>query len=631
MSRLAALLRKELWHHGAVMAALFALLGAVALLLLLGALLAPRTMTLLETHASFVRFFLPLAALALGHRLVVQEYRAGTHRFLEALPLRRIDVVLTKLLVGLALMSVLALASLALSTLAAGLREPLTLRWIALVALKTELFALALFSVLFALGLLGRWRVAVYLGLGFVLLFVEQATRVELGRFGPFALVGERFVLEREAIPWSEGAVTLGLAASAVGLALVLSLSREGALVDGMARPMSARETTAVGAVLVAGLIAAELADDWRDRPAFAFSREEVVRRADPDLAVLYLEEPHRARAEALADVLHADLARLRRELGLARLAPVHVALRETLDPRLVERVELDGREGILLRARFTSEGLDLDDLRAAVLERALEVATDGRAAFEPYAWARTGLARAIVHADEPAPPRAPLLRALYLTREQEPSLALLERWQETEERFGPAGAEVLAYAAFRGLEARAGRERASAFARAAFGTPPLPGALALLEDWRAPPMARLARETGLGPAELEEAWRRELAVWRADPRARALAELPRASASLALEREGALPVLRWTVRFDRPPPPEAICSLLHAAVGPFDAPLAADAWLHEERRCLELDPEGERLVGRYGAGERVLLAVELHDPRLGAPMRLAAERMELP
>jgi hypothetical protein len=397
-----------------------------------------------------------------------------------------------------------------------------------------------------------------------------------------------------------------------------------------MARPMTAREKVAVGVVLVLGLIASELAEDWREQPAFAFSREEVVRRNDPELAVLYLDEAHRAEAEALADVLHADLSRLQRELALESLPPVHVALRQTMDPRAVERVELEKRQGVLLRASFTSDALDRDELRAAVIARTLEAATDGRAAYEPYAWARTGFARAFVHADERALAELPVRRALFVARYHAPSIAMLERWQLTEERWGPAAAEGLAYAAFRAIEARAGREKMLAFARALFA-PPAPGALAVIDARLDPPLARLERETGLSADSLEEAWRAELAAWRADPRAHAMRAVPRASATVAIEHDGELRSVRWAVRFASPPGSDAVCALVHAAIGPFDAPLAPEAVQREERRCAELAPEGELLVGRYGAGERVLLAIELDDPHLGAPVRLARERLEVP
>lgn len=627
MRRFFALARKELWDHGLVVLGLYLLLGGVAALLLLGAVLAPRTITMLEAHATFVRFFVPMSALALGHRLVVREYQAGTQRFLEALPLRRFEVVITKLVVGLAVLSIAALGSLALSASAALLREPLTVRWLALVGLKTELFTIACFAVLFTMGLFGRWRIPIYLGFAFLLGFLGQATDVELSRFGPFALVGERLVLEREVLPLSEIAVTLGLTALALAIAFTLALVREGQVAEALARRMSAREKSAVAVVLVFGLIASEIADAHRAKEPFAFTRDEVVRRQDPPVAVLYLDERHRVAAEALADTLARDLDRLRETLGIAAMPAVHVALSETLDPNEVERVELDDRDGVLVRASFTAPAFDPDALRVAVVERVVERVTDGRAAFEPYAWVRTGFARAFV--DRPEVARAPMLRALWIARQRSLSASMLERWQRTEERWGPAGAEALAYSAYRALEARAGRARTIRFARSLLAEEPPWGMAAVMEARMDPVPARMERETGVSMRALVEAWREEVAGWRADPRAAALRRVPRARGAVTIERaEGELRALRW--RIDDPPT-EGMCALVHAPLGPFDRPLRRDELVREERPCAELDPSGEAVVGRYGPGERVLAAIELDGDVLGAPVRVFAARMEVP
>jgi hypothetical protein len=84
-----------------------------------------------------------------------------------------------------------------------------------------------------------------------------------------------------------------------------------------------------------------------------------------------------------------------------------------------------------------------------------------------------------------------------------------------------------------------------------------------------------------------------------------------------------------WGVTADRPFEPGATCSLLHAAAGPFDRPLRPDELFREERVCAEL--EEEALAGRYGPGERVLVAIELDSPTLGAPVRIASARLEVP
>lgn len=628
MRRLLALAKKELWEHGAIVLALLFLLCGIGGLLLVAALVAPRTMSLLETHASFTRFFLPIVALALGNRLVVREYQRGTQRFLEALPVMRVEIVLTKLGLGFLVLSLAAMSSLAPSVLAAALRgEPLTVRWLALVFLKTELFVLALWTVLFTLGLVGRWRVPVYLGVLFALLFVDRATDAELGRFGPFALVGERFVLERYSLGLAESLGTLAVAALAIAIALGIALSREGGIAEALARRMTQREKVGVGAVLVFAMMASEIADARKDKDPFTFDRPEVARRADPAVEVLYLEERNRAHAEALADVLAADLASLREALAIEP-PRVHVALRETLDPHEAEVAALEDQDGVLVRAAFTDERFDQDGLRTSVLVHVLDRVTDGRASFEPYAWVCAGLARAWVHRD--TDDRQVRSRALFVARSRAPSVAMLERWQTTDERFGHAATEALAYAAMVALRDAAGSERWLAFARSIVGREPPPGLAAVIDARLDPLAARMEREAGVSPAELERALGDRVAAWRRDTPA--MRAVPRARATVEAERgEGELRAIRWRLELDRPAEPGSTCALVHAAVGPFDAPVPREELLREERACDALDPRGEVLLGRYGPGERVLAAVEMHVPSLGAPVRVAAARLEVP
>lgn len=626
--RIAALVRQELWQHGLVVLALLVLVAGVDALLLVGTLIAPRTMTLLETHGIFVRLLLPIAALALGNRLVVREYQQGTQRFLEALPVSRVEVVLTKLGLGFAVLSLAALSSLIVAGAAALARgEPLTLRWLSVVALKTELFVLALWSVLFTMGLLGRFRVPAYLAALVGLFVLDQATDVHLARFGPFALVGERFVLERESLAAGEALATLAIAFVALGLAFALSLAKEGAAAEALARRMSQREKAAVGAVLVFGLMAGEIVSELRSDEPFSFEREEVVRRDDPPLEVLYLEAPNRPAAEALADVLAADLAAMREALAIGAMPRVHVALRPTLGPRQVQHVRLEDGGSVLVRAAFTSEGFDRENLRASVLSRALERVTDGRAAFEPHAWVRSGFARAWAHREGESD-RELRRRALVVARSRRPSFALLERSESTAERFGPAAAEALAYVAMRALEEEAGRERWLAFVRTVVGRAPPPGFAAVIQHRIHPVSARMRETTGVTPEALERALTERVLAWRRDP---AMRGIPRARGHVAIEPAGGdLYGVRWRVAFDGAPEPGATCTLLHAAIGPFDAPVPIDELFREERSCAALAPEGELLVGRYGPGERVLAAIELDHPSLGA-VRIASARLEVP
>ena len=104
---------------------------------------------------------------------------------------------------------------------------------------------------------------------------------------------------------------------------------------------------------------------------------------------------------------------------------------------------------------------------------------------------------------------------------------------------------------------------------------------------------------------------------------------IPRASGWIEVEpEEGPLRTVRWGVRFGGAVPTGALCSVLHAPPGPFDEVMLADELAREEVPCELLAEDGERLVGRYSAPGRVLLAIELEVP--DGKVRLLAERREL-
>ncbi len=615
MSRLGGLLLKELLQHGWVLALLGLFVGVTQGLLVLGSAIAPRTITMLEVHESFVRLFLPLLGLALGRRLVVREYYAHTQRFLAALPVYRWEVFVQKLGLGAALLGLAAFASLAVAALVASFKEPLDAQWLIIVLWRTEVFVLALWAFFFTMGLLGRWRVPVYLAIAMVLLYVNRATEVSLSRVPPLSLVNETFVLERARFPAGDLAWSLLFVVVTVGLGAFLALARDGGLADSLAQTMSRVEKVAVGVVLSLALIGTSVADPLADEPPFAFEARRVERRAEVGLAVLYLEDTQAASAAALADHLALDLTALRDELALHELPPVHVALRPDLDPHDYEEVALEeGDPGVLVRARYHDEAFDRSRFSQRVLELAIVKATDGRAAHEPLAWVRSAVAGRI------ARPGTERLAAVYAAARR-PRYEDLARLWRTEERFGEGVAAALAAVAADVAVEEASEARWRAFARSCLSPEPWPGVLEAVALRRDPVEARLARELGVDHAALEAAWAARLRALR--PRA---PRLPAAYARIE-EEEGALRTVAWGVTGATPE--GAGCALVHAPLGPFDGVVDPSDEVRDERPCAAVAGEPARLIGRYGARDRVLLAIEIELD--DGPVRLLAERRELP
>lgn len=601
MDRVLTLLEKELWEHGLALGAVLVFLGGIAGLLLLGTAVGPQTITVLDAHASFVRIFLPLFGLALGHRLVAREYGAPTHRFLASLPIHRWEILVTKYALGLALVGLAAGGSLVITAAVAAIREPLTGRWISLVMLRTEVFAVALWSFFFAMGLVGRWRFPIYLGLAIALTFVGTSTDVALRRFWPFALVGDTFVLERLTAPWGAlgGATAIALGLFAVGM--LLGAGREGRLQEALSTRMTLRQKAGVAVGFALALVLLDVLDLERPPDPFAFESATVARQG----RVSVLHEPGgEARATALAARLEEDLARAEAWLDLP-LGPVFVAPRLDLGPAEMEHEPLDEDEpAVLVRAAHPSPELEERSLRAFALARAIEKATEGRARHEPRRWVLVGLSHHLVGAD-PAWSR----RAAWLGRRRAPRYDTLRQRERLEERFGENAADAWAWLAFDALAAELPEEELRSFTRELLAPP----GLVLLDviAFRVSPVEARLADAGMDVASLEAAWAARLRPLRA--------EVTRARAEIAITHDGSLRGLRAAVAGAD----GDTCALLHAGLGPFDVPLEREAWSREEAPCEAL---GARVVlGRYGPGDRVFVAVE--RAALGGWLRLAASR----
>ncbi|MCZ7684184.1 MAG: ABC transporter permease [Sandaracinaceae bacterium] len=629
MRRLLALAKKELWEHGAIVLALLFLLCGIGGLLLVAALVAPRTMSLLETHASFTRFFLPIVALALGNRLVVREYQRGTQRFLEALPVRRVEIVLTKLGLGFFVLSLAAMSSLAPSVLAAMLRgEPLTVRWLALVFLKTELFVLALWTVLFTLGLVGRWRVPVYLGVLFFLIFVDRATDADLGRFGPFALVGERFVLERSSP--RPGGVARDARRRRPG-------DRHRARHRALARGRDRRG---------AGAAHDPAREGGRRRGAGLRDDGQRDRRRPQGQGAVHLRSP-RGGAARRSSPSRCSTSRSR----TARTPRRSPTCSPPISPACARRSPSScractwpcARRSIRTRRRWPRSRTRTAYWCAPPSPTSASTRTGcGRPCSSTCSIASPMAARP----SSPTPGCAPGSRARGCTARRTIARCARARssWPARGRRASPcwsAGRRPTSASATRPPRPwptrpwwrcgrRAGRERWLAFARSIVGREPPPGLAAVIDARLDPLAARMEREAGVSPGELERALRdRVAALAPGHPRharGAARARIPRGGAR---RRRAARDPLAARARSPRR-------AGRHLRAGPRRRrPLrrarAARGAAPRGRACEALDPRGEVLLGRYGPGERVLAAVEVHLPSLGAPVRVAAARLLVP
>ncbi len=644
MNRIAALLEKEARHHLAVAVGLVLWLPMSYLLVAAGHALSPSNISSLLIHVTMLWFFIPLTALVLGNRLIVTEYQRSTQLFLEALPIRRSEMVSVKWVLGFVALETIAVLSLLLTVLIASSTEVIDPRFFGIMAARTVVYVACLWGLFFAMGFLGRFRVPLYIAMVVGLFAIDVLTDFEIGRFGPLALIDEQLALDRERVPWSELEVTGALAFGFSAFGFILALLDEGSVVESLSRRMTLKEKSVAGALIVGLLIAVTALDERREREPFAFQSDALIRAAGGGLEVLYVNEEAQPDAEALAEALEADLVEIQRILGRSKLPMVRVALRESLDARTFEPAKLPQRDGILVRVNF--RGWSGDEIaeqrvlrsshsfRAFVIKRILLDATDERAGYEPRAWVLDGFARWFVERDRSeacwTTPMAcpPLLRALWAF--EEPAALDLDRWFRMRERHGEEVSEALAYSAILSIEREGGRAAVEAVARAFWGRRPPLDLREVIRERRQPASLELQQAVGRPFEVIVAGWRDEMTARRgAVDVEEALAAVgdPRATFDLTLV-DGTLPRVSARVRLARPLAEPAVITLLHREIGPFDRSLELHELQREERvldagaRELEIE-----LLGRYGRGVRVFLAVDVESRALGCPIRLLARR----
>lgn len=632
--RLAALALKEVSEHALVLLlVLFGLAGGWTVFLL-AAIGGPTTLTYLEAHATFVRFALPTLGLALGNRLVVAELSGRTQRFLEALPMRPYEPLLVKWLLGLALLLGVAFASLAAAALVASAREPIDAPFLALLGLRTSVVVLWGWSFFFSMGLFGKLRVPLYLGLLLALAIVGGSTSLEISRFGPFALAGPDMALERREVPWAAVGECLALTAFFLAAGAGVTSLREGSVEERLQKPMSQRDLAMAGIAFFSILIVwGELSPTPEPAP-YALPPDHVLHATALPIAVSYLDDDAEDDARVLLARLEASVGSLAEAAGYARLPQLRVVLRRSLDAATFEPVTLAESDGVLMRANFLRESdPDLDGLTAEVIAALCDARTGGRARLEPRRWAREGVALewASTHRGPEAVAAglsaARIAQALLATRARGPDPARMARFELLREEVGARAAAALSATGIAAIRAERGDAAVSALVREAFPAGSTDDFRVVLRDWLRPPPEAGA---GISTEALGAAWSAELARLRMRPdAAEIVAALRDARASLTVERDVAgLPAL--VVRAETGAPGRVL-TVRHVVLGPFDR-VVEDVTTETESVVADALGHAEvRLEGRYATGDRVLVRVDLEGTPLGAPHRLLSRRLEVP
>jgi hypothetical protein len=634
MSATLALFRKELRQHGPALVGVTVLLGFIVLLARFGQTKEARVLSVLDLVPEFALTGLVAGALYLGHRLVVAEYYGRTQRFVESLPVRRGQMVLVKAVFGLVWMLVWAGTALLIAVLAARATEPVAPRFLGIMAARLALYAFAVWGVVFLFGFFGRLRIPLALGAVFLLFLLNRTTNLELGRFGPLALVDRAtYAFERVRVPWRALGQAAAVGAAGLAAAYALARVREGSVVEALARRLSARELSAL--LVMAGGGATLLGVLTREPPApeYQFTTDKVLRGKRGAVEIAYLEDELAPVAARFAADLEDKIEATARILALPDALPkVRVVNGPEVDAGRVRTVVNDARS-LVIRARL--EGLGAEDeteLVFDVLHNLLWQRTRRRAALETKHWLLDGFALDVARAGTAAPALTdPPDRDMLLAAATAELVPLDERalvaWGITTERLGDIPTAALAASGWRVLGARVGPEKTIALARAALARRGTGDVRDSIHDWVTPMPALFERSTGWAWTDFVRQWRAALEAWRGTAAARqALAGWPRASLAARADARAGVGVAGTLSA----PLAEALaCTLEHVKLPPYDAWVDPDTL--EEVGFLW--PRGaaplERVVsGAYGRGERAFVALDCELPPLRGRVRLFADRV---
>lgn len=600
-----ALLRKELAEHGVVLAVTGLLTG-----LLLFAMLLQADRDLGGRFVGLIRFsfmFGWLIPLVLAHRLLVREYGGRTQLFLETLPIGRARAFATKWLLGCGL----TLLAAGLGWLAAlqSIRRSEVLPWqdAAGTGLAVGVFWFTAWCFASMAGMLGRYRYVVWAACALCYLVLTSVAGVPLREAPVIRLLGPDVQMARGVPDPAVFLTALAIAFASAAGAAVLALHGAGAMSSALARRMTARERVFVLVAFAAVLTVAAMLERKPEQPPFEITDGERVQGRYATVGVMPTVDVDAATARDLARILVEDSDELIDALALDTRPPIFILPQQGLDRTAMQRAAVSGAEGIVIRV---APNAPRDRVRSLVGHSVLVDATHARAIRDDRHVLLDGLtAHWALRDDDDA-------RSLWQLRAAAavPSVAAgdLTGWARTSEQLGECIALALSLSVYDVLVEQLGTARTLALMRDVFAAPH-DDARALLERR---PAAQLA-DAGLDWATLAELTRARHESLR-EQHAAAIASRLAVKADIAARRVAGRGV-EIEVRIDG----AERFAVHYARLRP---------WTRSVEDMPRLDVHGQRTVLPLSSarGDRVLVAVELDDPILDCPVRIAAERLEI-
>lgn len=621
------LLSKEFSEHWWMLLIILPLAGLGFLVQLVGA-----AFNEMGSHLVALTFFcyswLPLLVMVVCNRLVVQEYSKKTQLFLEALPVSRRGMFLTKYFLGLTIILATASCCVAVAAAVSSRQEPIDATFLLIILSRVNVFAFAVYSFFFMMGFLGRYRIAIFVAMIVLIPLYLSSSSFDLESMGPFRLIDRRLAFERVAAPTTDLLITLAIGIFFSVTAFVLASLREGTVAGMLAERMSYREKVFVAVTIFCfGFLAYVLDERKKPEPyeilyAIEFGNDQFRVQVEPGAEV----EP----AEQLASDAYEDLQRVVEHLGLPDPPDIFIVHRRDLDPDKYEPAKLTNADGFLMRANFSSDDWSYEAFRPYLIDVFLSEATNYVAVHEERCWVLEGFSQYWPRRNEFDSDWKleckPDLRAAYAAK-----LGVtandLDEWYRLRDRFGQPILRSLGCSGLIIAEQRYGREKVDLFLREILGGSQPKDFRSDVALWLNP-TSRVWRNVFQEDYEtFKKHWIEQLedlsSRWASE-----LSQIPKVKMTVSLSAKSDESFEATAKPLIEPPPKDGEVELLYEELDAFDA------WEHDRTATSQIEEYREgttvSMSRFFNRGSRARWTAKVRSDALGCDVISGWERRDI-
>ncbi len=529
------LAQKELRHHALALPAVASGVTALALLFFYLTYEAANRGNFWDRYPYFFLMGCLIATPYLCHRFVSIEYAAKTQMFLHSLPLRPIDIFLTKWSMSLLALVLCFLPSFLLFAVGVTWFDRLDFSWrqLLFVGGRCGVFLSAFHALNFAFAFLGRYRLPAYVFTTLALILISSHLDLDHQQDGPLSLLFHpRFAFDFQNFPWPEARMTLVIALVFNLISLAMALTREGSIAGMVAVKMTHREKIFFTAIFFSTVLSMTLFEEKRTRPPYEIEDAVVRESAGISIHIGKTHSVQDADLEQLAEWVHGEVRALKEYLGLAFVPHINLTIRQDLDIGKFEKAYLVGNEGLLIKLAYKPETWRPELFLQWLVPEILEDYSNYRVYLEPSFWVVDGFTLWWVE-QRLEGEWAPLFanRAAYAVN-LGVTQADVDGWIQFRERMGVDLARAVAYEGIQALIQRTSITQAEDLFRQRLGLYPERDVRAFIRDKRFPFATVFQDKTGIDYASFRTLWFQRLNQTHQD-RLATLAALPRLDAEL--------------------------------------------------------------------------------------------------